>query len=220
MVQTSLRLRSSCSGFALKSPTEERQEGRLSLSPWRPAVSFRLLFFNKYIFIKFLQECTELFLLYSSIDLARLHHSKNKLADDFSNYRNSGSYRSHKYFQPHETSIKTHDDFIDAQGTNADLITSSGTIIGNVCPLVEELCSTLLFNLYFCIFISFLLSLRPLDVEFMRRLSKVVNIVPVIAKADTLTLEERDFFKKKVILLFRVSCFCPVSFLVFCPNLY
>ncbi|XP_029997641.1 septin 9a isoform X2 [Sphaeramia orbicularis] len=41
-------------------------------------------------------------------------------------------------------------------------------------------------------------SLRPLDVEFMRRLSKVVNIVPVIAKADTLTLEERDFFKKKI----------------------
>ncbi|XP_030639195.1 septin 9a isoform X2 [Chanos chanos] len=41
-------------------------------------------------------------------------------------------------------------------------------------------------------------SLRPLDVEFMRRLSKVVNIVPVIAKADTLTLEERDFFKRKI----------------------
>lgn len=41
-------------------------------------------------------------------------------------------------------------------------------------------------------------SLRPLDVEFMRRLSKVVNIVPVIAKADTLTLEERDFFKQTV----------------------
>ncbi|XP_041076152.1 septin-9-like isoform X4 [Polyodon spathula] len=40
--------------------------------------------------------------------------------------------------------------------------------------------------------------LRPLDVEFMRRLSKVVNIVPVIAKADTLTLEERDFFKQKI----------------------
>ncbi|KAM9392413.1 septin 9a isoform 2-T2 [Pholidichthys leucotaenia] len=40
--------------------------------------------------------------------------------------------------------------------------------------------------------------LRPLDVEFMQRLSKVVNIVPVIAKADTLTLEERDFFKKKI----------------------
>lgn len=32
----------------------------------------------------------------------------------------------------------------------------------------------------------------------MRRLSKVVNIVPVIAKADTLTLEERDYFKQTV----------------------
>ncbi|XP_048466593.1 neuronal-specific septin-3-like isoform X2 [Rhincodon typus] len=41
-------------------------------------------------------------------------------------------------------------------------------------------------------------SLRPLDIEFMRRLSKVVNIVPVIAKADTLTLEERDSFKEKI----------------------
>ncbi|XP_068582795.1 neuronal-specific septin-3-like isoform X3 [Cebidichthys violaceus] len=40
--------------------------------------------------------------------------------------------------------------------------------------------------------------LRPLDVEFMRRLSKVVNIVPVIAKADTLTLEERDYFKQMI----------------------
>ncbi|CAL8328781.1 unnamed protein product [Lota lota] len=40
--------------------------------------------------------------------------------------------------------------------------------------------------------------LRPLDVEFMRRLSKVVNIVPVIAKADTLTLEERDNFKQTI----------------------
>ncbi|XP_063148912.1 septin-9 isoform X2 [Candoia aspera] len=41
-------------------------------------------------------------------------------------------------------------------------------------------------------------SLRPLDIEFMRRLSKVVNIVPVIAKADTLTLEERDSFKQRI----------------------
>ncbi|NXO77367.1 SEPT9 protein, partial [Sitta europaea] len=41
-------------------------------------------------------------------------------------------------------------------------------------------------------------SLRPLDIEFMKRLSKVVNIVPVIAKADTLTLEERDHFKQRI----------------------
>lgn len=52
-----------------------------------------------------------------------------------------------------------------------------------------------LYSLFF--FLSFS-SLRPLDVEFMRRLSKVVNIVPVIAKADTLTLEERDYFKQTV----------------------
>lgn len=44
----------------------------------------------------------------------------------------------------------------------------------------------------------FCCSLRPLDIEFMKRLSKVVNIVPVIAKADTLTLEERVYFKQRV----------------------
>lgn len=35
----------------------------------------------------------------------------------------------------------------------------------------------------------------------MKRLSKVVNIVPVIAKADTLTLEERVYFKQRVGLM-------------------
>ncbi|KAJ8786926.1 hypothetical protein J1605_023181 [Eschrichtius robustus] len=45
---------------------------------------------------------------------------------------------------------------------------------------------------------SFRSSLRPLDIEFMKRLSKVVNIVPVIAKADTLTLEERVYFKQRI----------------------
>ncbi|XP_061206664.1 uncharacterized protein LOC133210879 isoform X4 [Neopsephotus bourkii] len=40
--------------------------------------------------------------------------------------------------------------------------------------------------------------LRPLDLEFMRRLSKIVNVVPVIAKADTLTLEERAEFKQQI----------------------
>ncbi|EPY86782.1 hypothetical protein CB1_000299019 [Camelus ferus] len=46
--------------------------------------------------------------------------------------------------------------------------------------------------------VSFCSSLRPLDIEFMKRLSKVVNIVPVIAKADTLTLEERVYFKQRI----------------------
>ncbi|XP_074083157.1 neuronal-specific septin-3 isoform X1 [Macrotis lagotis] len=41
-------------------------------------------------------------------------------------------------------------------------------------------------------------SLRPLDLEFMKHLSKVVNIVPIIAKADTMTLEEKMEFKQRV----------------------
>lgn len=41
-------------------------------------------------------------------------------------------------------------------------------------------------------------SLRPLDLEFMKHLSKVVNIIPVIAKADTMTLEEKSEFKQRV----------------------
>uniref|UniRef100_A0A672FW06 Neuronal-specific septin-3-like n=1 Tax=Salarias fasciatus TaxID=181472 RepID=A0A672FW06_SALFA len=40
--------------------------------------------------------------------------------------------------------------------------------------------------------------LRPIDVEFMKRLGKIVSIVPVIAKADTLTVEERQDFKERI----------------------
>lgn len=41
-------------------------------------------------------------------------------------------------------------------------------------------------------------SLRPIDVIVMKKLSEVVNVVPVIAKADSLTIEERDRFKAMV----------------------
>ncbi|XP_014844113.1 PREDICTED: uncharacterized protein LOC106918689 isoform X1 [Poecilia mexicana] len=41
-------------------------------------------------------------------------------------------------------------------------------------------------------------SLRQLDVEFMKRLSHSVNIIPVIAKSDTMTVEERQEFKQRV----------------------
>jgi septin family protein len=41
-------------------------------------------------------------------------------------------------------------------------------------------------------------SLRPIDLIVMKKLSEVVNVVPVIAKADSLTLEERESFKEKV----------------------
>ena len=34
----------------------------------------------------------------------------------------------------------------------------------------------------------------------MKKLSEVVNVVPVIAKSDSLTLEERERFKLKVLL--------------------
>ncbi|KIK61848.1 hypothetical protein GYMLUDRAFT_224105 [Collybiopsis luxurians FD-317 M1] len=41
-------------------------------------------------------------------------------------------------------------------------------------------------------------SLRAIDVIVMKKLSEVVNVVPVIAKSDTLTIEERDSFKNKI----------------------
>ncbi|KAG1695935.1 Septin-9 [Nymphon striatum] len=41
-------------------------------------------------------------------------------------------------------------------------------------------------------------TLQPLDIEFMRRLHTCVNIIPVIAKADTLTLDERTAFKTRI----------------------
>ena len=44
-------------------------------------------------------------------------------------------------------------------------------------------------------------SLRPIDIIVMKKLSEVVNVVPVIAKSDSLTLEERDAFKQKVRVL-------------------
>jgi len=41
-------------------------------------------------------------------------------------------------------------------------------------------------------------SLRPIDVIVMKKLMEVVNVVPVIAKADSLTLDERDKFKETI----------------------
>ena len=41
-------------------------------------------------------------------------------------------------------------------------------------------------------------NLQALDIEFMKRLHDRVNIIPVIAKADTLTSEELRAFKKSI----------------------
>lgn len=42
-------------------------------------------------------------------------------------------------------------------------------------------------------------SLKPIDIEFMKRLHTKVNLIPVIAKADTLTEEEVELFKRRVL---------------------
>lgn len=52
----------------------------------------------------------------------------------------------------------------------------------------------------------YLSSLKPLDVEFMKAIHSKVNIVPVIAKADTLTLRERDRLKRRVSVMQTVQC--------------
>lgn len=41
-------------------------------------------------------------------------------------------------------------------------------------------------------------SLKAIDIAVMKKLSEVVNVVPVIAKSDSLTLEEREGFKQSV----------------------
>ncbi|EPQ05643.1 Septin-2 [Myotis brandtii] len=41
--------------------------------------------------------------------------------------------------------------------------------------------------------------LKPFDVAFMKAIHNKVNIVPVIAKADTLTLKEREHLKKRIL---------------------
>ena len=40
--------------------------------------------------------------------------------------------------------------------------------------------------------------LKPLDIEIMKRLGTRVNLIPVIAKADTLTQNDLALFKQRV----------------------
>jgi cell division control protein 12 len=44
-------------------------------------------------------------------------------------------------------------------------------------------------------------SLKPLDIEIMKRLGTRVNLIPVVAKADTLTQDGLFDFKERVSLL-------------------
>lgn len=62
-----------------------------------------------------------------------------------------------------------------------------------------------------CNYLTFIFSLKPLDVEFMKAIHNKVNIVPVIAKADALTLKERERLKKRVSVLYSyrsIEAFC------------
>jgi cell division control protein 12 len=48
--------------------------------------------------------------------------------------------------------------------------------------------------------------LKPLDIETMKRLGTRVNLIPVIAKADTMTPQDIIAFKENV------SCLCCSTF--------
>ncbi|CAO3676121.1 unnamed protein product [Rhizopus stolonifer] len=50
-------------------------------------------------------------------------------------------------------------------------------------------------------------SLKPIDIVVLKKLSEVVNVVPVIAKADSLTMEEREAFKKRVSFTNNFGCY-------------
>jgi hypothetical protein len=52
---------------------------------------------------------------------------------------------------------------------------------------------------------NFLASLKPLDIEIMKRLGTRVNLIPVIAKADTLTQSDLVTFKQRVCHFFFIT---------------
>jgi len=47
--------------------------------------------------------------------------------------------------------------------------------------------------------------LKGVDLEFMRRLEPHINLVPIIAKSDTMTLAERDAFRRLILSELRAS---------------
>lgn len=56
--------------------------------------------------------------------------------------------------------------------------------------------------------------LKPLDVALMKRVHHLVNLIPVIAKSDGLTLSEREAFKARVhacTYMWDGFFLCPVS---------
>ncbi|KAF7722873.1 hypothetical protein EC973_002634 [Apophysomyces ossiformis] len=58
-------------------------------------------------------------------------------------------------------------------------------------------------------------SLKPLDIEIMKRLGSRVNLIPVIAKADTLTPKDLAEFKKRILEVIKAQNIqvysCPIE---------
>ncbi|CAG8433218.1 530_t:CDS:10 [Ambispora gerdemannii] len=55
-------------------------------------------------------------------------------------------------------------------------------------------------------------TLKPLDIEIMKRLGSRVNLIPVIAKADTLTPADLEKFKRQVIAAQNIQVYqCPIE---------
>ena len=51
------------------------------------------------------------------------------------------------------------------------------------------------------------ISLKDLDIETLKELSTQVSVIPVIAKGDTMTEEEKFLFKKMVIDIYHTFIF-------------
>ena len=71
-----------------------------------------------------------------------------------------------------------------------------------VCTSSDRLATrkSLLSALSYVIILMLLLvrRLKPLDIEIMKRLGTRVNLIPVVAKADTLTQNDLFLFKQRV----------------------
>jgi septin 7 len=63
-------------------------------------------------------------------------------------------------------------------------------------------------------------SLKPLDIEVMKKLHTKVNLIPVIAKADTVTDDDLDNYKKRVSLQFAFFLRVIANSIRFSPTLH
>lgn len=55
--------------------------------------------------------------------------------------------------------------------------------------------------------------IKPIDLKFMTELSALIPLVPVLAKADSMTTNELDYFRKGVReALVQVGCFSVLEF--------